>query len=77
MKEEDTQAWVSFAEQASWHCQKDSPDALMLLAMPARKKHHGEWHVLGTWLFILSTANNKDTNGLRVLDFGGMQSQQV
>ena len=24
MKEEDTQAWVSFAEQASWHCQKDA-----------------------------------------------------
>eukprot|EP00435_Cladocopium_sp_Y103_P038677 s254_g10.t1 len=23
VKEEDTQAWVSFAEQASWHCQKD------------------------------------------------------
>lgn len=24
VKEEDTQAWVSFAEQASWHCQKDA-----------------------------------------------------
>ena len=24
VKEEDTQAWVSFAEQASWHCQKDT-----------------------------------------------------
>ncbi|CAK9086930.1 Ankyrin-2 (ANK-2) (Ankyrin-B) (Brain ankyrin) (Non-erythroid ankyrin) [Durusdinium trenchii] len=23
VKEEDTQAWVSFAEQSSWHCQKD------------------------------------------------------
>ena len=24
VKEEDTQAWVSFAEQSSWHCQKEA-----------------------------------------------------
>ena len=25
VKEEETQVWVSFREQSSWHCQKEKP----------------------------------------------------